>query len=434
MRAIWNDYSSFQPPCLKTKTNNFFRLTFIPTEYFAFIHKTVQHFLGSSDFRCKKTVATEVPSTYSTYSYPTTERKVTTSRTPIKPETTNPKIYSKTPICYPGALDSRCLSVTTKKIVSPSFIPPITTTSNLIISTIEAEPKCFPGMLNPWINIFWIHCKEIVQNILGSSDVRCKKLVTTEFPSIYSTYPYPTTERKETISRIPIKPETNTPKINSKAPICYPGALDPRCRSTITTERIISSSETPTFTTSIPNVPKGGCYPGNDWVLKNSIEFTNLISWKYFSESLDPSCNQREVQLRCDPGYPYDVRCPNPTPTATPPTYLPPKPLATRFTTSQTTEKVEYETTTYPSWISSTEKSIPTTIPTKFTARPCKNHLKALWILGSFTVLRYFRHNGKIESVHSNTNKKGTQGLIATAIYNTITHTIQHGTAPKLPR
>lgn len=235
------------------------------------------------DARCKKLVTTQIPSTYSPTSaystfgtYPTTERRETTSRISIKPETTFPNIYSKAPICYPGALDPRCLSLTTKKIFPPSPNPVITTTEpNLIISTTEAEPECLPGMLNNIMN----------QNILdsfigkskfpGSSDVQCKKLVATQVPSTsspyntsaYSTYTtYPATERRETTNRISFEPETTTPKMYTKAPICYPGALDPRCRSTITTERIISSSETPISTTSFSEVSKGRCYPGKNWV------------------------------------------------------------------------------------------------------------------------------------------------------------------------
>lgn len=53
--------------------------------------------------------------------------------------------------------------------------------------------------------------------------------------------------------------------------------------------------------------------------------------------SLDPRCaiTQKEFNpLRCGPGIPLDPRCPNPTPTAEPATYLPPF-MNTAFTTTK---------------------------------------------------------------------------------------------------
>lgn len=73
-------------------------------------------------------------------------RLISTTKSRLIPTKTYPP---KAPICYPGALDPRCLSSTNKRVV-----PLITTTvPNLIISTTEAEPECFPGMLNQ-IKIF----------------------------------------------------------------------------------------------------------------------------------------------------------------------------------------------------------------------------------------------------------------------------------------
>lgn len=43
----------------------------------------------------------------------------------------------------------------------------------------------------------------------------------------------------------------------------------------------------------------------------------------FVSGSLDPRCKSFG-QLKCGPGIPLDPRCPNPTPTAEPATYLPP--------------------------------------------------------------------------------------------------------------
>lgn len=53
--------------------------------------------------------------------------------------------------------------------------------------------------------------------------------------------------------------------------------------------------------------------------------------------SSDARCarKQEEIPLRCDPGQPLDPRCPNPTPTAEPATYLPPFSNAATQTTKR---------------------------------------------------------------------------------------------------
>lgn len=122
-------FGSTNPECKKVTTDI---LALKPEPSTTVIPITEQPITESSTIRLEST---------------TTPRLIPTTKPPI---TINTKTYpTKAPICYPGALDPRCLSLTTKKIVPPSPNPLITTTEhNLIISTTEAEPKCLPGMLN----------------------------------------------------------------------------------------------------------------------------------------------------------------------------------------------------------------------------------------------------------------------------------------------
>lgn len=145
-------FGSTNPECKKVTTNI---LTLKPEPNTTVIPITEPPITESTTFE---------PSTIRLEST-TTPRLIPTTKQPITIQTT--KTYpSKAPICYPGALDPRCLPLTTKKIVPPYSTSLITTTvPNLIISTIKAEPKCFPGMLNHIKSkYFFIHSQKSFQN------------------------------------------------------------------------------------------------------------------------------------------------------------------------------------------------------------------------------------------------------------------------------
>lgn len=173
---------------------------------------------------------------------------------------------------------------------------------------------------------------------------------------------------------------------------CYPGSKDPRCRQEKNVESTTirkpitypnsfkTSTKKPTFCESYPNSPRCAIYKTTPKPVQTGEDGSNYEIFTLeppipsitkvpsgFDCSRNPNdirCRQLVIPLQCGPGSLYDVRCPNPTPTATPPTYLPPS-STFKSTTSRTigTTRV-YETT---------ERQISTTTPKFFICVPGVN-------------------------------------------------------------
>lgn len=80
------------------------------------------------------------------------------------------------------------------------------------------------------------------------------------------------------------------------------------------------------------------------WWIELYTECHNIVI--IFVGSLDARCSPKQegIPLRCGPGLPLDPRCPNPTPTAEPATYLPPF----SSTATQTTKRPIFTSPTTP--------------------------------------------------------------------------------------
>lgn len=172
---------------------------------------------------------------------PSISRSTTTS-IPLRTQTYNQfTTITNQPVCYPGALDPRCLSSTTQKPIFPSTTnrvitygtrttpsTPITQTYNQF-TMITNPPVCYPGALDP----------------------RCQSSTTKKpiFP--------PRIGDTDISNEIPSTPSYNQFSTSVKPSICYPGALDVRCQFS-TTKQPIPTINAVKSTSKYPL----GCYSG----------------------------------------------------------------------------------------------------------------------------------------------------------------------------
>lgn len=190
--------------------------------------KSPQCYPGSIDPRCRQT---------------TTTTTATTDRTLIEKETFKP-VFSQKPLqCYPGSLNPKCRQTTTTTTTesTPSVSIDLRQDINEVESSSTQKPlQCFPGSFDP----------------------KCRQSFTTT-----TARPTPAFSARQEISKTPttttLKPISG---INTAAPKCYLGSLDPRCRQlpTTSTQRISSTTLISKIATTTPSVPKLSptCYPG----------------------------------------------------------------------------------------------------------------------------------------------------------------------------
>lgn len=261
-------------------------------------------FLGSTNPECQK-ISTQIL---------TFKPQPTTTSIPPTTTTTEPFVNtSRTPICYPGSLDSRCVKPTRVSFGTDPSLPskPLIYSTPEISSTTSA-PNCYPGSANPQCSqsttrrvpgsfgttrppvYFTPSIPSTTRTPIcypGSPDQRCQKQITTkkivpevtpaqkiDIPEI-TTYT-PTTIgtpicylgsqdprcRQEITTRKTIPEIKTTQKVitDTRGPVCYPGALDPRCQKPTTAKPFISSiSTTQKVVSEQPTTKSTRCYPGS---------------------------------------------------------------------------------------------------------------------------------------------------------------------------